>query len=242
MPNLNPIYKASSFSTLYETLGGTINDVRPTIDELNWELGQYRAIEKEHDLHSNSLFQLLVLCDEILLGINYSVIDLCATLRATLCCSSQFDNLYYTKHIYANIHECYKFLYYFKGTKDRNHKQTLLKKLQQRLTELEFTQINTELETITNDLLAFGVSKLKKKLRDITYHYNQDLEVVYNQTISLDLDNVIKNICSPFLALTERIRILVTKLKLTINSLLTKPLINGNYKDVECESLLLRAA
>lgn len=227
---LNPIYNAPSFSNLYRTLGVTINDVRPALDELNWELEQYRAMEKEHDLRSNSLFQTLVLCDEILLGINYSAIDLCATLRANLCCCSQYENLYYTKLIYANILECYKFLFYFKDTKARTKKQTFLKNLQQRLTELKLTQFNTELEAITNDLLAFGESNLKKKeLRDITYHYNTKIEVVYNLTISANLEDITKNICIPFLELTDRIRKFDIKLKQTINSLFTKPLINGKY-------------
>lgn len=230
---LNPIYNAPSFSNLYKTLGITINDVRPALDELNWELEQYRAIEKEHNLQSNSLFQTLVLCDEILLGINYSAIDLCATLRANLCCSSQYENLYYTKLIYANIQECYKFLYYFKGTNRGTQKRAFLYKLQQSLSELVFSQFNTELEAITIDLLAFAESNLRKKeLRDITYHYNQSIEFVYDQTISANLDDILKKVCNPFLALTERIRKFVIQLKLTINCLLTKPLINGKYERI----------
>lgn len=163
MSKLNPIYNAPSFRNLYEALGATINDVRPALNEQNWELEQYRAIEKAYNLQSNPLFQILVLCDEILLGINYSAIDLCATLRAALCCSSQFENLYYTKLIYANIHECYKSLYYFKDTKVSIQNNAFLMKLQRRLTELKLSQFNTELETITNDLLDFSESKLKKK-------------------------------------------------------------------------------
>lgn len=233
MPKLNSIYNAPSFTNLYKTLGVTINDVRPTLDELNWELEQYRALEKEHDLRSNSLFQVLVLCDEILLGINYSAIDLCATLRANLCCCSQYENLYYTKLIYANIQECYKFLYYFEGTNNRAKKHTFLKKLQQRLTELEFTKFNAELEAITSDLLVFSESNLKNKdLRDITYHYNPNIEVVYNLTISANLDDILKNVCNPFLALTERIRKFVLQLRLAINSMLAKPLINGKYERI----------
>lgn len=234
MPMLNPIYNAPSFSNLYKTLGITIKDVRPALDVQNWELEQYRAMEKEHDLQSNSLFQTLVLCDEILLGIGYSAIDLCTTLRANLCCSSQYENLYYTKLIYANIQECYKFLYYFKGTNRGTQKRTFLYKLRQRLAELEFKQFNTELEAITNDLLAFGESNLsKKELRDITYHYNQSIEFVYDQTISVNLEDITKNICNPFLALTERIRKFVIQLKLTINCLLTKPLISGKYNSFD---------
>lgn len=231
---LNPIYKAPSFSNLYETLGVTINELRPNLNELNWELKQYRTIEKDRDLQNNSLFQIIVLCDEILLGINYSSIDLCATLRANLCCSSQFENNYYTKYIYANIVECYKFLYYFKDTKARTQKQTFLKKLHRRLTELGFLQLKTELEAITNDLYVFGESKLiKDGLRDITYHYNQDIEVVYKQTHSVNLEEITKNVCCPFLDLTERIRKFIIKLKVTINCLLTKPLINDRYKSIE---------
>lgn len=234
MSKLNPIYNAPSFRNLYEALGATINDVRPALNEQNWELEQYRAIEKAYNLQSNPLFQILVLCDEILLGINYSAIDLCATLRAALCCSSQFENLYYTKLIYANIHECYKSLYYFKDTKVSIQNNAFLKKLQRRLTELKLSQFNTELETITNDLLDFSESKLKKKeLRDITYHYNKDIEFVYSLTISVNIEEMTKSVCNPFLALTERIRTFVLHLKLTINSLLTKPLINSNYNRYE---------
>lgn len=234
MPNLNPVYKAPSFNNLYETLGGTINDVRPDLDRLNWELEHYRKIEKEYNLKSNPLFQTLVLCDEILLGINYSAIELCATLRATLCCYSQFENLYHTKFIYTNIIECYKFLYFFKNTKDRPKSKAVLKKLQQRLTELKLSQSNTELDAITNDLLDFGELELgKRDLRNITYHYNQDIDFVYNLTISTNLEEMVKYVCNPFLALTERIREFVNKLKLAINSLLTKPLINE--KHIRCE-------
>lgn len=234
MSKLNPIYNAPSFRNLYEALGTTINDVRPALNEQNWELEQYRAFEKAYNLQSNPLLQILVLCDEILLGINYSAIDLCATLRAALCCSSQFENLYYTKLIYANIQECYKSLYYFKDTKVRNQNKAFIKKLQQKLTELNLSQFNIELETITNDLLDFSESKLKnKELRDITYHYNKDIEFVYNLTISVNIEEMTKSVCNPFLALTERIRTFVLHLKLTINSLLTKSLINSNYNRYE---------
>ena len=128
---------------------------------------------------------------ELRMGIKFILVDLQTTLRACLFTEKAYEKRYHLKNLYAGMLEGYKLLYGF--GKMRKHTiwarigEDLLAetpKNEKQPNVLEALRI--QYNSITQQLLKIESSKTDNDDRNLTYHYDDDLLLVYRLTLKTD--------------------------------------------------------
>ena len=128
---------------------------------------------------------------ELRMGIKFILVDLQTTLRACFSTEKAYEKRYHLKNLYAGMLEGYKLLYGF----GRMRKHTIWARIgKDLLAETQkngnkpnaFEALNAQYNRITQQLLTFESNLADNDDRNLTYHYDDDLLLVYRLTLKTD--------------------------------------------------------
>lgn len=124
---------------------------------------------------------------ELRMDVKFILVDLQTIIKACYATDRFYEKRYHLKNFYAGMLEGFKLLYGF--GKMRNC--TIWAKLGEHLqavvgSEPLFGALKQQYDGITQSLLAIEASKTEQDDRNLTYHYDDDLLLVYRLTLKMD--------------------------------------------------------
>lgn len=138
---------------------------------------------------------LYVLTQDLQAGCKFILMEIGALCKAELSVDNAYEKRFYIKNIQAAISEGYKLLYNY----GKLRKKSLWKKLVTKIHDAGISALEEEGKIIDKKLEAFGNAEIDKRLRDLTFHYDDEMIEVYLKTLSVDNEEkVVRRICSFF--------------------------------------------
>lgn len=168
---------------------------------------------------------LLKLAQGLRIGCSFSLADTGALLSSEFKASTPIEKRFILKNMYASITEGYKLIYSF--GKSRAH--TYISKLK-KISPDEFKRKITKLE---EKLISFGNNQLKDRdLRNIAYHYDDDMLIVYDKTIEISDEESILQTVKGYVDIIQTIYLLLDEIiyKYISNDYLIIPECNIDFK------------
>lgn len=170
------------------TIDNLIANSSMVIDEL------YKSLKGElivRSLMNNSTPTLYILTQDLQNGIKFMLMDIGVACKAELSVENVYEKRFHIKNIYASISEGYKLLFNF----GKSRKESLWKKLMEKLQENSNPDLIAEGLEIENRLVDFETN-IDKELRDFTYHYDKQMFEVYQKTVSVNSEeDVMQKVC-----------------------------------------------
>lgn len=155
-----------------------------TISELMKSLAENILLEESikgamPKIPSNQMYvEIFQLAYGLKVGCLFSLLDMGALLVSEFRAETNLEKRFLLKNIQASILEGYKLI--------RNFGKARAHSYFSKLKKLAPVEINSRILEIENDLDKFESIYLKDRtLRDVTYHYNDDMLFVYKKTIEL---------------------------------------------------------
>ena len=128
---------------------------------------------------------------ELRMGIKFILVDLQTTLRACFSTEKAYEKRYHLKNLYAGMLEGYKLLYGF----GKMRKHTIWARIgEDLLAEMPtngmqpkvLEALRIQYNSITQQMLRIESTKTDNDDRNLTYHYDDDLLLVYRLTLKTD--------------------------------------------------------
>lgn len=150
--------------------------------------------------------EILKIAQGLRVGTVFSLIDTGSLLTSEIRATTPIEKRFLMKSTYASISEGYKLIYSLGKVK----KHSYLSKLKTMCPNVFIIKI----EGIENKLNSFEKSHLRDKvLRDVAYHYNNDMFVVYDKTIEMSNEEDFARIISSYLDILNDIYLLIDEIR-----------------------------
>ena len=153
----------------------------------------YAGISEEVDalrtLEAAGESQLLIYAHQLHIAVSYSLIDLGVSVRASLGADKSLEKRFHLKNLMASISESFKVIINF----DKARKKSLWTKLSDELHNVGTPAILALYDDITKQLEVFGDTYIDQDLRNLTFHYDDNMMRVYEATVGIkDEDKTLK--------------------------------------------------
>lgn len=150
--------------------------------------------------------EILKIAQGLRVGTVFSLIDTGSLLTSEIRATTPIEKRFLMKSTYASIAEGYKLIYSFGKAK----KHAYLSKLKKMYPD----EFKIKIEGIENKLNSFEESHLKDKvLRNVAYHYNNDMLVVYDKTLEMSSDEDFARIIIAYLDILNDIYLLIDEIR-----------------------------
>lgn len=186
------------------TIDNLITNSSMVIDEL------YKSLKGElvvRSLMDNSTPSLYILTQDLQNGIKFMLMDIGVACKAELSVENVYEKRFHIKNIYASISEGYKLLFNF----GKSRKESLWKKLMEKLQENSNPDLIAEGLEIENRLVIFETN-IDKELRDFTYHYDKQMFEVYQKTVEIDSEEKVMQVVCIFFEILQDIILFTEKI------------------------------
>lgn len=190
-----------------ETLNGLMDDSSNVIR------GMYASLKTEilalEQLKAMNEKRICVLCQQLGITVNYSLMDIEVSVRATLGTDNAYEKRFHLKNIRASISESYKSIWNFETAREKS----IWSKLGGEINDTN--QVIEELyQKITAALIAFDKKHISQDLRNLTLHYDDDMMRVYKATVGINNEDAeMKSVCE-YMDILQSIRLLVALVEL----------------------------
>lgn len=175
----------ASKETLSKLMVNTSNVIRDLYACLKTEI---MALEQ---LEYSDAKKIRILCQQLSIAVNYSLMDIGVSLRASIGSEKAYEKRFHLKNLKASISESYKLILNFGKAKNKS----IWSKLG---AELNGNNLLVEelYKTITDALVVFADNHINQDLRNLTLHYDEDMMIVYKATVNInDEDAEMKSVC-----------------------------------------------
>jgi len=125
---------------------------------------------------------------ELRMDVKFILVDLQTIMRSCFETDKAYEKRYHLKNLYAGMLEGYKLLYGFGNMRKRTLWARMGDDLQNAIQENQslFGRLKDSYDEITQRLLAIEASRTEQDDRNLTYHYDDDLLLVYRLTLKTD--------------------------------------------------------
>lgn len=135
-----------------------------------------------------SVPSLLHCVPELRMDVKFILVDLQTIIRACFVTEKAYEKRYHLKNLYAGILEGYKLLYGFGSMRRRTIWARIGEELQrfdQDYPDMEsvFEPLKSRYDAISEQLLSIEATNTDRDDRNLTYHYDDDLLLVYRLTL-----------------------------------------------------------
>ena len=190
---------------------------------------------------------LLRCVPELRMDVKFILVDLQTIIRACFVTEKAYEKRYHLKNLYAGMLEGYKLLYGFGSMRRR----TVWARIGEELNRLDqdnpdmasaFEPLKLKYDAISQQLLAIEATNTDRDDRNLTYHYDDDLLLVYRLTLRTDSEE------KASLKYIEFVKILGAMLQLGNQIELTEavlghtlPQVNAHHDDVALNAVKIVA-
>lgn len=167
----------------------TIDNLMRSAAVVNQEL--YATITEDSSALDNcdaSIPALLRDVAELRMDVKFIIVDLQTIMRSCFETDKAYEKRYHLKNLYAGMLEGYKLLYGFGNMRKRTVWARIGDDLQTAIQENQtlFGRLKDNYDEITQELLAIEATRTDQDDRNLTYHYDDDLLLVYRLTLKTD--------------------------------------------------------
>lgn len=178
-------YKSAS----KETIANLIDNSGLAIDSLYKDLKRELIVRSLMDKSTPALY---VLTQDLRNGIKFILMDVASSSRAELSVDNSYEKRFHLKNIQASISEGYKLLFSFGKLRNKSLWRNLMKQINKEGTQ----ELISEGIVLDKRLKVFGDTEIDKELRDLTFHYDDEMIKVYKKTVSVNSEeDVMKKVC-----------------------------------------------
>lgn len=185
-----------------ETLNGLMDNTSNVIRDMYACLkSDIQALEQ---LEGQNAKPICILCQELSIAVNYSLMDIGVSVRASIGSEDTYEKRFHLKNLKASISESYKLILNF----GKARKKSIWSKLGAELNSSN--QLIEELyKRITAALGFFADNHINQDLRNLTLHYDDDMMRVYDATIGINNeDTEMKSLCE-YMDILQSMRFLI---------------------------------
>ena len=167
----------------------TIDNLMHSVAIANQEL--YSTITEDSSILDNceeTTPALLRDVAELRMDVKFILVDLQAIMRSCFETNKAYEKRYYLKNLYAGMLEGYKLLYGFGNLRKRTVWTRIGDDLQAAIqqNQMKFESLKDSYDEITKRLLAIEATRTDQDDRNPTYHYDDDLLLVYRLTLKTE--------------------------------------------------------
>lgn len=139
----------------------------------------------------DSVPSLLRYVPELRMDVKFILVDLQTIVRACFVTEKAYEKRYHLKNLYAGMLEGYKLLFGFGNMRRRTIWARIgeeLQRLNQDNSDIAsaFEPLKLKYDEISQQLLAIEATNTDRDDRNLTYHYDDDLLLVYRLTLRID--------------------------------------------------------
>lgn len=194
--------KLASKETLSKLMDNTSNVIKDMYACLKTEI---QVLEHMKDSDTK---QIRILCLQMSIAVNYSLMDIGVSLRASIGSEKAYEKRFHLKNLKASISESYKLILNFGKARNKSIWNKLGAELKGTNHLVEEIYIR-----ITAALVDFADSHINQDLRNLTLHYDEDMMRVYEATVSInDEDAEMRSLCE-YMDILQSMRCLITLIK-----------------------------
>ncbi len=188
----------ASKETLSRLLENSSNVIR---DKYACLLSDIQTLEQ---LETRGTKQICILCQQLSMAVNYSLMDIGVSIRATLATDNAYEKRFHLKNLKTSISESFKSILNFKKAR----KKSIWSKLG--IVINDTNQVIEELyKKITASLILFEDTHINQDLRNLTLHYDDDMMRVYEATANINNEDAeMKSLCE-YMDILQSIRFLI---------------------------------
>lgn len=189
-----------------ETLSGLIENTSNVIQNMYaCLLTDIRALER---LEAKNAKQICILCQQLSIAVNYSLMDIGVSMRASISSEKAYEKRFHLKNLKASISESYKLILNF----EKARKKSIWTKLGE---ELNGTNQNIEelYKRITATIVVFADNHINQGLRNLTLHYDDDMMRVYEATIGINNEDAEMMALCEYMDILQSMLFLITLIK-----------------------------
>ena len=191
--------KPASKKTLNELIDNSNNLIRDMYVCLKSDILTLKQLEVRKSM------QRSILCKQLSIAVNYSLMDIGVSIRALIGSELAYEKRFHLKNLKASISESYKLIFNF----DKARKKSIWNKL-----GIELKDTNQVVEELYNKITAglndFEKAHINQDLRNLTLHYDENMMRVYEATVNINNeDTEMKSLCE-YLDILLSMRFLVT--------------------------------
>ena len=167
--------KLASKETLSKLMDNTSYLIRDLYSCLKTEI---QVLEHMKDSDTK---QIRILCQQMSIAVNYSLMDIGVSLRASIGSEKAYEKRFHLKNLKASISESYKLILNFGKARNKSIWNKLGAELKgtNHLVEEIYIRITAALDD-------FADSHINQDLRNLTLHYDEDMMRVYEATVSIN--------------------------------------------------------
>lgn len=171
-----------------QTIENLILNAAVATQELYTTILEDAAVLEACDESVPSLFRCV---PELRMDVKFILVDLQTIIRACFVTEKAYEKRYHLKNLYAGMLEGYKLLYGFGSLRRR----TVWSRIGEELNRLDqdnpdiasaFEPLKLKYDEISQQLLAIEATNTDRDDRNLTYHYDDDLLLVYRLTLKTD--------------------------------------------------------
>ena len=171
-----------------QTIENLILNAAAATQELYTTILEDAAVLEACDESVPSLFRCV---PELRMDVKFILVDLQTIIRACFVTEKAYEKRYHLKNLYAGMLEGYKLLYGFGSLRRR----TVWARIGEELNRLDqdnpdiasaFEPLKLKYDEISQQLLAIEATNTDRDDRNLTYHYDDDLLLVYRLTLKTD--------------------------------------------------------
>lgn len=194
--------KLASKETLSKLMDNTSNVIRDLYACLKNEI---KALEQLEDSDTNNI---CILCQQLSIAVNYSLMDIGVSLRASIGSEKAYEKRFHLKNLKASISESYKLILNFGKARNKSIWSKLGAELKGNNNLVEEIY-----KRITAALFDFANNHINQDLRNLTLHYDDDMMRVYEATVNIkDEDAEMSSLCD-YMDILQSMRCMITLIK-----------------------------
>lgn len=198
--------KTASKKTLSELMDNSSNIIREMYACLKADILTLEQLEERNAK------QICILCQQLSIAVNYSLMDIGVSVRASIGSEKAYEKRFHLKNLKASISESYKLIFNF----EKARKRSIWSKL---CIELKDTnKVTKELYyRITTALFDFEKAHINRYLRNLSLHYDDNMMRVYEATVNInDEDKEMRSLCE-YMEILQSMHCLIALIKANEN-------------------------
>lgn len=159
-----------------------------TISALYEGIKDALSIKKSLDTTQDSLLSSII---DLEILIEFVLIDLFVCQKSVLQTKGGYESRFHTKNLLAVISEGYKLIYGF----GKQQKKSIWQKLKPFLKDINNEKVKTRYIRLGNLMKEYGEKYIDHDLRNLTFHYDENMMKVYKRTADINnIDKIIQNV------------------------------------------------
>lgn len=175
----------ASKKTLNDLIDNSSNLIRDMYACLITEI---QALEQLEESDAN---KICILCQQLSIAVNYSLMDIGVSLRASIGSEKAYEKRFHLKNLKASISESCKLILNFGSARNKS----IWNKLGAELNGTNHL-VDELYKGITAALVVFADNQINQDLRNLTLHYDDDMMRVYEATVNINDEDVeMRSLC-----------------------------------------------